>query len=47
LVSIDTSLNHSLWVGAAAYALLTVVGPQLFKLERTSEEKMKSLSAAR
>jgi predicted membrane-bound spermidine synthase len=47
LVSIDTSLNHSLWVGAVAYALLTVVGPQLFKLERASEAKMSSLSAAR
>jgi hypothetical protein len=47
LVSIDTSLNHSLWVGAVAYALLTVVGPQLFKLERASEDKMSSLSAAR
>jgi hypothetical protein len=31
LVSIDTSLNHSLWVGAVAYALLTVVGPRLRK----------------
>jgi hypothetical protein len=29
LVSIDTSLNHSLWVGAVGYALLSVVGPQL------------------
>jgi len=34
LVSIDTSLNHSLWVGAAGYALLSGVGPRLFKLER-------------
>jgi hypothetical protein len=34
LVSIDTSLNHSLWVGAVAYALLSVVGPLLLKLER-------------
>ena len=33
LVSIDTSLNHSLWVGAVAYALLTVVGPRLLRLE--------------
>jgi hypothetical protein len=32
LVSIQTSLNHSLWVGAVAYALLAGVGPQLFKL---------------
>lgn len=31
LVSIDTSLNHSLWVAAVAYALLTVVGPRLRK----------------
>jgi hypothetical protein len=34
LVSIDTSLDDSLWVGAVAYALLAVVGPQLFKLEQ-------------
>jgi len=33
LVSIDTSLNHSLWVGAVGYALLSVVGPKLFKLQ--------------
>jgi hypothetical protein len=31
LVSIATSLNHSLWIGAVAYALLAVVGPQLFE----------------
>jgi hypothetical protein len=36
LVSIATSLNHSLWVGAGAYALLPIVGPQLLKLERNS-----------
>jgi hypothetical protein len=36
LVSIETSLNHSLWVGAVAYALLAVVGPKLSKLERAS-----------
>jgi hypothetical protein len=47
LVSIATSLNHSLWVGAVAYALLAVVGPQLFKLEQASEDKMNSWSAAR
>jgi len=34
LVSINTSLNSSLRVGAFAYALLAVVGPQLFKLEQ-------------
>jgi hypothetical protein len=34
LVSIATSLNHSLWVGAVAYALLAVVGPRLFKLDQ-------------
>ena len=39
LVSIGTSLNESLRVGAVAYALLTVVGPRLLKLERASEEK--------
>jgi len=32
LVSIETSLNHSLWVGAAVYALLAVVALQLLKL---------------
>jgi len=36
LVSVATSLNHSLWVGAGAYALLPIVGPQLLKLERNS-----------
>ena len=34
LVSLATSLNHSLWVGAAAYALLAGVGPQLLKLKQ-------------
>lgn len=47
LVSIATSLNHSLWIGAVAYALLAVVGPRLFKLEQASEDKMNSWSAAR
>jgi hypothetical protein len=37
LVSINTSLNYSLRVGAAAYALLAVVGPQLFKLAQAPE----------
>ena len=32
LVSIETSLNHSLWVGATVYALLAVVALQLLKL---------------
>jgi len=39
LVSISTSLNHSLWLGAAAYALLAGVGPQLLKLKQASEDK--------
>jgi hypothetical protein len=47
LVSINTSLNDSLWVGAVAYALLAVVGPQLLKLEQASEDKMNPSSAAR
>jgi hypothetical protein len=47
LVSVNTSLNHSLWVGAVAYALLAVVGPRLLKLEQAPEDKMSSLSAAR
>lgn len=46
LVSMATSLNHSLWVGAAAYALLAGVGPQLLKLERASEDKGHSAVAA-
>ena len=33
LVSLQTSLNHTLWVAAGAYALLAGVGPQLLKLE--------------
>jgi hypothetical protein len=32
LVSVNTSLNHSLWVGAVAYGLLAVAGPQLSRL---------------
>jgi hypothetical protein len=35
-VSVGTSLNHSLWVGAVAYALLAIVGPQLCRLEQAS-----------
>jgi hypothetical protein len=44
-VSVNTSLNHSLRVGAVAYALLAVVGPQLFRLEQASEDKISSLNA--
>ena len=40
LVSINTSLNDSLWVGAVAYALLAVVGPQLLKLEQATVEEI-------
>jgi hypothetical protein len=47
LVSIETSLNHSLWVGAVAYALLAVVGPQLSKLEQASVLKMNAVSESR
>jgi hypothetical protein len=47
LVSINTSLNASLWVGAVAYALLAVVGPQLLKLEQAAEDKMNPSTAAR
>jgi hypothetical protein len=47
LVSINTSLNDSLWVGAVAYALLAVVGPQLFKLGQASEDNMNPSSAVR
>jgi hypothetical protein len=37
LVNLATSLNHSLWLGAAAYALLAGVGPQLLKLEQAAQ----------
>jgi hypothetical protein len=47
LVSVNTSLNHSLWVGAVAYALLAVVGPQVSKLEHAREDKMDSSCVAR
>ncbi len=47
LVSINTSLNHSLWVGAAAYALLVVAGPQLFKLEYASRRRSPSAAFER
>jgi hypothetical protein len=45
LVSIATSLNDSVWVGAVAYALLAVVGPQLLKLEQVFGDKMNPSSA--
>jgi spermidine synthase len=32
LVSLETSLNHALWVGATGYALLSVAGTRLLKL---------------
>jgi hypothetical protein len=32
LVSLETSLNHALWVGAIGYALLSVAGTRLLKL---------------
>jgi hypothetical protein len=47
LVSVGTSLNHSVWVGAVAYALLAIVGPRLFKLEQASEDNLNSSIAAR
>ena len=38
LVSIATSLNHSLGLGAAAYALLAGVGPQLLKIQPSNSD---------
>jgi hypothetical protein len=38
LVSLETSLNHALWVGALGYALLSVAGTQLLKLVATQAE---------
>jgi hypothetical protein len=32
LISIETSLNHALWVGAGAYALLSVFALRLYRL---------------
>ena len=46
LVSVNTSLNDSLWVGAVAYALLAVVGPRLFKFGPASVDTMNPPSAA-
>jgi hypothetical protein len=42
LVSVQTSLNHSLWLGAVAYALLAGVGPRLLKLGPASEVKYRT-----
>jgi hypothetical protein len=38
LVSIATSLRHSMWIGAAAYALLAGVGPRILKVKQHSED---------
>jgi hypothetical protein len=38
-VSIETSLNHSLWLGAGAYALLAGVAPKLLKLGQASQDE--------
>jgi hypothetical protein len=47
LVSVNTSLDDSLRVGAVAYALLAVVGPKLFKLGQACEHKMSPSNAVR
>jgi hypothetical protein len=36
LVSIETSLNHALWVGAIGYALLSIIALRLLKLTLTA-----------
>jgi hypothetical protein len=47
IVSVATSLNCSLWVGAGAYALLAFVGPQLLKLgPASSNERLEARSEA-
>jgi hypothetical protein len=40
VVSIETSLNHALWIGALLYALLAFVGPQLLGGARTDEQRV-------
>jgi spermidine synthase len=38
LVSLETSLNHALWIGAIGYALLTITAMQLLKLAAVQGE---------
>jgi len=40
LVSIETSLNDALWVGAFLYAVLALVGPRLLNLGRGEDRLM-------
>jgi hypothetical protein len=47
LVNIQTSLNHSLWVGAVGYALLAGVGPQLLKLEQAPQTQYRPVTGGR
>jgi spermidine synthase len=44
LLSLETSLNHALWVGALGYALLSAVGVQLLKLPAIQPEASGSLA---
>ena len=41
LVSLETSLNHALWIGALGYSLLTIAGPQLLKLGAPRAEEQR------
>ena len=45
LVSIETSLNFALWVGAIGYALVSVAGIGLLKLGAPRVEPSASLAA--
>jgi len=46
LVSIETSLNHALWVGATAYALLGCIAPVLLGLGTTAQPTTRIGAAA-
>jgi spermidine synthase len=46
LVSIETSLNFALWIGALVYALLSIVGPQLLKLGPAPAEQPRTTTTA-
>ena len=46
LVSLETSLNHALWIGAWGYALLTIAGCQLLRLSARAAEQPQPVALA-
>ena len=44
LISIETSLNYALWIGAFVYALVAIAGPQLLKLGGSGAASHSSVS---